>query len=413
MATEQAGRPEAVTLDQRRWIDAIAAGDRLPASTEEDRERVRTALLAAYRERDRAWRREEIVINTIVGFGMALWVMIVLLAQWRMDAMWHGATFTWRTLLGPLTVFFAAGTLSMIPMYLVADRRHAREPETRAPINDMWTMRPIPRTVLMLAMTAGFAVWGTRVLPGGPVSLLWTLGVELAVAALLFAVLLLPATALAGGLDTSDPRQTLVADLAAAFTIATDTWAVPGDDDADPVAVTWIDRRTAEWRTTRKARRVFAKLLESSARHVEAHFAGLAPRAMREVRADLGDIGAGIATSLRHHARNILIGGADRDDVLAGELGTALIAASGGRWEDLAVDPPAARAQRLLRRFGPKLLGAALLAAAAIVLPAAFADWLGATGPQLRIALFVAAALTLIDTPAAAFNKLADIVKAR
>lgn len=271
-----------------------------------------------------------------------------------------------------------------------------------------WLMAVIG-AVNLLGMLAA-AIWcGTWALPGGIVGLAWSIAFVLGGFVVAAVVVMVPLTTVAERWSRVDPRDALLADLASFCVIAAYDSANPANELA--TVPRWLGKRAAQWRTNRDARAMFGSAIARTARDVEDRLHLVAPGSEPQIRADLRDLGAGIATTLRQHARDVIIGGVAQDAVLVHRLQTALVSAALGRWKELAADSHTPRAQRLLRRFGPRIITTAALVTAGLLGPVLLRDELGSAGQQLRITLLVAAALVLVETPKSALDKVAEYFK--
>jgi hypothetical protein len=369
----------------------------------QDRERCAAALNSAWSSqkirRQRAGRIMGLVAITSLFAGGAL----ATAAQWRIDAIWFDAGFTWRTIVEPLTVFLAAGWLVVIPWQAVALFRKRGDDDDplwkRLALAGYWVLAGFG----MIAVALGF---GVRVAPGGATGLLASLAVVIGSLLIVFFMTLSLTATVVRTLAAVDPRDQLVLDIAVMLRFLL--------DDKQLRSSSFVGSGgDIGWQGNTKERREFAKTIDRAARRVEEGWPRIAGRSQPTARAYLRGFSARIAARLRRHAVDVLMGGIERDRALTDALTDALVSASWGRWEKLADDVPQPAAHRMLRKLGPRLLSAASLVSAAIVIPILFADELGGAAFQVRIALLVAGILMLFDTPKSALDKLVELSKLR
>jgi hypothetical protein len=161
-----------------------------------------------------------------------------------------------------------------------------------------------------------------------------------------------------------------------------------------------------EWREDGDERRALASRIEQSADHIELGLPRLAGRRETVVRSSVRHIAARVAATLRDHATGVILGGTELDRQLPEKLSRALVAASWGRWDELAAEEAQPAVERFLNRFGWRIAIAALLIAIGILIPIWFHELLADSTAQFRIALFSAAVLGITEAPKAAVEKL-------
>jgi hypothetical protein len=160
------------------------------------------------------------------------------------------------------------------------------------------------------------------------------------------------------------------------------------------------------WQEAPAMRRAFAEGIDLAAQRVESRLPRVIGRRQTAVRSAVSQLSARIAATLRTYAVDVTLGGDERDRGLPERLSAALVSASWGRWEDLAIADPQPAVERFVKRFGPRVGVAAVLVAAAVFAPIWFHGWLGDASAQFRIALVSAAVLGLTQAPRTAIERL-------
>jgi hypothetical protein len=236
-----------------------------------------------------------------------------------------------------------------------------------------------------------------------------------------------------------DPREQLICDLVAFLAIAAVTLDPTRPIDEAQITPRWTDWRELiglfpeirkppyarsedslppallieptmwYWRDYRQLRRAFADGISQAADRIERTLPKIAGRREPALRLWIHEISAQIAATLRSYAVDVILGGTERDHAITNKISTALLSASWGRWENLANKEKQPAIKRFIERFGLRLGVAAVLIAAAILVPIWFHHWLGAGSAQLRIGLLIAALLGLIDGPKSAVDRLTKL----
>ncbi|WP_432841785.1 hypothetical protein [Dactylosporangium sp. CA-092794] len=393
----------------------MSAGE--TAFSEDDRGQLRASVTAANSALQAATARFLRLINFAFAITAVAWAAAAIVAQWWTDLAWHGVGFGWATVVGPATAAFIVVWFYAVPSFvlrLVTDRNrgsHDHEPPGAPTMPLVRWLGVAILAVNLLGMLVA-AVWcGAWVLSGGLVGLAQSIAFVFGGLIVAVGVVGVPFTVISYRWSRMDPRDELIVGLAGFYVVA----AQRGERLASDLATVprSLGRDAARWRIDRNARAVFGTAIARAARRVEDRLHQVAPGSESQIRADLRKLGTGIATTLRQHARDVIIGGVERDDDVAERLRIALAAAAWGRWEELATDSQTPGAQRFLRKFGARMLTAFVLATVGILGPVLFRDELGSVGQQLRITLLVAAALVLVETPKSALDKVAEFLKGR
>ncbi|RIQ30261.1 hypothetical protein DY240_07345 [Jiangella rhizosphaerae] len=193
-----------------------------------------------------------------------------------------------------------------------------------------------------------------------------------------------------------DPRDRLVEALFETYVAA-----IGGSD----IATVSPPAEAADWRRSRTERVRLARRLEAAAIGVERNLKRVAPIDLADSRKHANDLGGRIAAGFRIHARAVLLGGRERDDALAPALADGLVAASRGRWEELAKAEPASATPRIISSVLERVAIAAVLAGAGLLLAHQFADV--QVQEQIRGVFFSAAVLAVV-APRSAVREVAD-----
>lgn len=376
-------------------IERLLSTEQCKRMTPEERHHIRNAIESASMAHDEQVERTEWHSTAATAFFMASWVAAFTIIQWRVDLVWPGSSagFSWRTIVE--TVLGGAFWFCVFALVLV----FALKDETETA-----TLRGKATTLVLFATCTGaVATLLIVVSRKGPIAILSSLAVTVASLASAIIVIWLGAIALVVLLDQLkfgpprlDPRDELVRRLAEILLVATGS-----------------DHMLTGWRTTRYQRRQFVKMFCYAAREIEEELPLVAGRFQYDVRASLRELGVQIAATLTRYARDVAIGGPNNDLELANNIARDLLAASYGRLEEIASGKESKARQRILRRFGIKISVSALLGVAGIWAPTVLTSWIGVAGPQLRIALLAAAALSLIDTPKSATDRVAQLLKGK
>lgn len=394
--------------DEDQKLIAIVVSDAvIKAVPDNDRRRIVAELGEACRMRRLFADRDE---KSSERFGLAFAALVMPTAvgvQWTLDLLWFDSGFTWRTVVNPIFVIFLAGLILYYKMKLEEGLERPSRPPffIRFSIWRWWGARLNWANALYVLLVGIGIAWGWIFMPAGIFTVPLTIG-YLVIAFLICGVIMFVASEGFVAIRSKiDARQELLSDLAALLAVA-----LVGENDALELPRMPGANYTPRWRSDPRDRRFFARSISDAARRVEKNLPRLAPRRQSEVKKMMRELAAGIAATLRQYAYEAALGGVNLDCELTGKLRSELIAASYGRWGEMVVVAPAPRVQRFLRRFWPRLLGASVLIAAAIVVPAVFASQLGIAGGQVIVGLLITAALVLFDTPKSAIDKFAEFV---
>jgi hypothetical protein len=161
------------------------------------------------------------------------------------------------------------------------------------------------------------------------------------------------------------------------------------------------------WRQDRLVRRALADGIEMAADRVEFTLPKVVSRAETAVRSSVRLTAAKIAATLRKYAVDVGLGGVESDQTVPPKITSALVAVAWGRWDALAIEDPQPVVERFLKRFGLRIIVAAILIAAAVLVPIWLPQWIGDASAQFRVALITAAALGLTKAPTDAVERLA------
>lgn len=410
-------------------VERLQGSDLVPSLQEPDWAQIRQQLEAAYSEIADSRRRKIPWARVRLALGALAVVALVVGFQWQLDLLWraHGASY--RTMLIPLLMTLPAyAVLRAVAgvVFLVAqlsDRDFGRAPKDSYVSGGRLVFGSAVGALIVWALVAGFHyTWPQTAVIVIVESLAWgTLIPELTDHANLSLR------------RAADPRDLLIADLAAFLVVAAvdlensgETrhllFSQPGwahrpqwDRMADRNTAYWNSNAYAngdqilralgvssdvfEWRQNRSMRRLFAEGLETAADRTESRLPKIAGGGSPEVRSSVQHSAARIAATLRKYAADIVLGGTERDQELPGVLASALVNAAWGRWSELGSEDPAPIVARFLKRYGPRLLAAAVLVAAGTLVPIWFPAWIGDAAAHWRIVLFTTAALSLTEGP--------------
>ena len=182
-----------------------------------------------------------------------------------------------------------------------------------------------------------------------------------------------------------------------------------GDTPYDPLPeVMRISSDVWSWHSDDNMRRVFAEGIDLSAERIERNLPKVIARRQTTVQSGMRHMSAKIAATLRSYALELMLGGVQRDQALSDKFTSALVAASSGRWEDLATVEPQATVDRFIKRYGVRLAVAVFLLAAAVFVPIWLQAWIGEATTQFRIVLVTAAVLGLTETPKTAVERVGN-----
>lgn len=172
-----------------------------------------------------------------------------------------------------------------------------------------------------------------------------------------------------------------------------------------------IDKTAWRWRNDRQVRRAFAEGIVEAANGIEFNLPKVAGRRETAVRWSVRQTSTRIGATLRSYAADVMLGGAEPDQDLAPRMSAAVVSAAWGRWQDLAIEEPTPPVERFLKRFGSRIVVAAILVAMAIFLPVWLHQWIGDGALQFRIALITAAVLGLTEAPRSAVERVAGFLQ--
>lgn len=366
-------------------MDLIFSSSRLPPLTAAEVALGKSALSEALISKAEKIIRYESVLGFLALATFLSWPLLTFISQWQFDLWLYEIGFTWRTPIGSIlaTTCTFASLVAAAQFY----GRGYRETFIAACVSVTACVAATFVLEQILHVFAYFAI---------------------AVACLTGLILLY--SAIRHFVPQPGPRHKLLADLASIYIIA-DTEADNWREISEELQI-WFQNTALNWRSNDGDRAEFCRVIAQTATRAESSFPSAVGPMLAGIRSPLRQLAVRIGTRLRELAAEVALGG-HRDESIVDDVGVLLINVCLGRWDQIASTEPPKPIERFLRKFGVNMLLAIGFLAAGILIPQLFREWIGDAETQIRIILFSAAALSLIDSPRSAFKKAGDIFQGR